>query len=52
VTLVPSEKLAVQTGPQLMPPGKLVTVPAPVPALTTVNVAVLGRAGLNVAVTV
>lgn len=37
VTLVLSEKDAVQLLPQLMPEGELVTVPAPLPELLTVN---------------
>ena len=35
LTLVPEEKLLVQVEPQLMPDGLEVTVPLPVPALTT-----------------
>src|SRR5213076_2587955 len=49
VTAVPLAKLAAQVAPQVIPPGELVTVPLPVPALLTV-IAKLGR--LNVAVTV
>src|SRR5438128_1721959 len=49
VTAVPLAKLAAQVAPQVIPPGELVTVPLPVPALLTVS-AKLGR--LNVAVTV
>src|SRR5207245_71498 len=37
VTAVPLVKLAEQVAPQLMPPGLLVTVPAPAPAGVTVR---------------
>jgi hypothetical protein len=37
VTAVPPEKFAVHVAPQLMPAGLLVMVPAPPPALCTVN---------------
>src|SRR3954453_19364138 len=37
VTAVPLGKLAVHVDPQLMPAGLLVMVPAPLPALWTVN---------------
>jgi hypothetical protein len=36
-TAVPLEKLALHVVPQLMPDGLLVTVPVPVPTLTTVS---------------
>lgn len=42
VTLVPLVKLNVQTVPQLMPLGALVTVPEPSPFLMTVSVLTLG----------
>src|SRR5438034_783031 len=48
VTAVPFVKLAAQVGPQVMPAGLLVTVPAPAPALETVSV----KVGVKVAVTV
>src|SRR5207244_10207328 len=57
VTAVPLAKLAAQVAPQVIPPGELVTVPLPVPALLTVsaklgrrNVAVAGVAALKVTV--
>jgi len=49
VTDVPYANEAVQVEPQLIPEGELVIVPAPVPALLTVKVWLLGA--LNVAVT-
>src|SRR5262245_58365338 len=49
VTRVPCAKPPVQELPQSMPPGSLDTVPAPLPALTTVS---RTPAPLNVAVTV
>ena len=51
VTTVPSAKLKVQTAPQLIPAGLLVTVPLPLPVLLTVKVR-RTVATLNVAVTV
>lgn len=52
VTVVPTVKVPVQEAAQLlMPPGELVTVPLPVPAVVTVSVAVLGG-GLKPADTV
>src|SRR5438128_8721170 len=38
VTAVPTEELAEQLAPRLMPTGALVTVPLPAPALLTVSV--------------
>ena len=49
--MVPVVNANVQTAPQLMPEGLLVTVPAPFPLLVTVSVFVLG-VGLNCATTV
>jgi hypothetical protein len=37
VTTVPPAKLSVQSSPQLIPAGALVTVPDPAPVLTTVT---------------
>ena len=48
VTTVPCTKLWLQSFPQLMPPGLLITVPFPDPDLFTVSVG----AKLNVATTV
>ena len=41
---------SVQSEPQLMPDGELVTVPEPVPVLVTVRVEEVGVVGVNVAV--
>src|SRR3954467_2342211 len=41
VIVVPVFRVALQAVPQLIPPVLLVTVPDPVPALTTVRVAVV-----------
>src|SRR5438552_11193119 len=49
ITTVPLAKLAEQVAPQVMPAGKLVTVPLPVPAGVTVRVKVWS---VKVAVTV
>src|SRR5580704_16935329 len=51
VICVPVSKLAVQVGPQLIPDGVLVTVPAPAPESTTDSMFVVGVC-LKVAVTV
>ena len=52
VTVVPKLKLAVQLVAQFeIPPGELLTLPVPVPALVTVRFAVLGG-GVKVAETV
>ena len=48
VTTVALENVSVQVTPQAIPEGALVTVPAPVPALTTVKV----RSGMRVKVAV
>jgi hypothetical protein len=49
LTIVSKAKSKKQVEPQLMPVGKLVTVPLPVPALLTVKFWLLGK--LNVAIT-
>ena len=51
VTDVPLVKSPLQSLPQLIPAGALVTVPAPVPVFETVRVAMPGG-GVNVAVLV
>lgn len=43
VTVEDVGKLSEQSLPQLIPPGLLVTVPLPLPALVTVKVAEVGR---------
>jgi hypothetical protein len=48
VTCVPGVKVAVHVAPQVIPDGLLLTVPLPLPARVTVNVATVR---LNVAVT-
>jgi hypothetical protein len=52
VTVVPTGYVSLQSVPQLIPAGELLTVPDPAPSFVTVSVAVLGGAGLNVTVTV
>jgi hypothetical protein len=52
VTELPFGKLSLQSSPQLIPPGALLTTPVPVPALVTVRADVLGGGAVNVAVTV
>jgi hypothetical protein len=51
VTVLPPGKLSLQSVPQLIPPGELVTVPLPVPVVETVSVAI-PTGGSNVAVLV
>src|SRR4051794_37268829 len=46
-TMVPAPKGAEHDAPQLIPAGRLITVPVPVPDLLTVN----ENVGMNVAVT-
>jgi hypothetical protein len=52
VTLVPAGKLPEQVVPQLIPAGKLVTVPLPAPALPTVKEAAVPGWMANAAVIV
>jgi hypothetical protein len=50
VTLVPAGYTSVQSDPQLMPAGELVTVPDPVPFFVTVKLVWLNGAGSQVTV--
>jgi len=51
VTCVPELKLALQVGAQLIPAGKLVTMPVPAPPRPTVSVNVGSEFSLNMAIT-
>ena len=51
VTVVPKSTIVEQVAPQLIPPGLLVTVPVPLPALATESVTGCGGGGAKFAVT-